>query len=659
MHTRPAQRAICGRILLFLLLLAAVPGGNTLRAQGKPDAQQARLDASVRAAEGVRAVKRLQYSYSHYLDAGLWDDLADLFADDATLAFPDGEVRGRQALRLHFMRQAGRSSTGLAAGQLHTHLMMQPIITLGDDGRSAKGTWHEMAMLGRYAVSASWQGGIYENEYRLDRGVWKISRVHYFPQYGGGFDDFGHKAQARWNIPYHFEAKHVGVTVPQAALDALAGSSAGGVSGLQRRIGQLSDETAVHNLQHVFGYYLDRKLWDDVADLFTTDGTLRLSERGAQFHGRAPILQALEKSFGPAPLRRGELFDHILLATVVTVAPDGLHAAARSTQLGMLGVNGEYAKWELGVYENQFVKQGGLWKLSAVRYFPRMSTDYDRGWAVDGKPVTRPVAFHYVNPVTGHRVRNAALPSLRSGPAASAVDGGSATLLQRLQQQADAAIAVDAVENLNSSYGYYIDESAWDNMADTFASVGSKELTGAGVYVGTERIRKALNLRGPAGGRSANFYTIHQLVQPVIHVSDDGLSAKARLRLFQAGGNADGSSGSWIGGIYENTAVFENGEWKFGVQDLHHIFNASYRNGWARVGPSATTLAGRPASPRDARGGGITQGLGGAAPASRFATELPPDRKIRARQYAFPEIVEPAFHYVNPVSGRAPRELVN
>ena len=37
----------------------------------------------------------------------------------------------------------------------------------------------------------------------------------------------------------------------------------------------------------------------------------------------------------------------------------------------------------------------------------------------------------------------------------------------------------------------------------------------------------------------ANFYTIHQLTQPVIHVSEDGLTAKARLRLFQAGGNAD------------------------------------------------------------------------------------------------------------------------
>ena len=215
-------------------------------------------------------------------------------------------------------------------------------------------------------------------------------------------------------------------------------------------------------------------------------------------------------------------------------------------------------------------------------------------------------------------------------------------------------------------------------MSDTYAEkAGAKELTGAGVYVGREKIRKALVARGPAGGRSSNFFTIHQLVQPVIHVREDGKSAKARLRLFQSGGNADGSSGSWIGGIYENTAVFENGEWKFGVQDLHHLFNASYRNGWARFKPpspaatappapaasaqvAATTVA-TPASGaagRGVAGGGITQGLGGASSPASWMTEIPPDRKIRARQYAFPKITEPAFHYKNPVSGRMPADLL-
>jgi hypothetical protein len=233
----------------------------------------------------------------------------------------------------------------------------------------------------------------------------------------------------------------------------------------------------------------------------------------------------------------------------------------------------------------------------------------------------------------------------------------TAQQLADLQRRIAVVTGIDAVENLNSSYGYYIDESDWNSMADTYSvDRGAKELTGVGTYVGRERIRKSLMLRGPTGGRTGNFFTIHQLTQPVIHVADDGLTAKARARLFQAGGNADGSSGSWIGGIYENTAVFENGEWKFGIQDLHHLFNASYRNGWARVGAGTGPLTGRAPSPRDQRGGGITQGLGGASTGASWSKDFPADRKIRARQYAFPEITEPAFHYANPVSGRAPAQ---
>jgi hypothetical protein len=188
------------------------------------------------------------------------------------------------------------------------------------------------------------------------------------------------------------------------------------------------------------------------------------------------------------------------------------------------------------------------------------------------------------------------------------------------------------------------------------------------------------------------------LAQPVTTVAADGATAKQRLRLFQDGGAANGSSGSWIGGIYEETAVFEDGEWKLATQDLHHLFNASYRNGWARVGgvtklksqgnapgPAAAAPAARaggappaaaststaprtggqgasvppPPAGRDVPGGGLTEGLGGMRAGNSYAQDFPPDRQIRARQYAFPDIVDVGFHYVNPVSGRPPKVLVN
>ena len=685
---RSRALAAATAILALFCSIPALQAGEAVN----PDLAQ--LEAGTRAAEAVRSVKRLQHAWTHYINEGLWTDASDLLTAKATAQFGTVSASGRDAIRRSLMQQAGRGQNGLAAGQLHMHLIMQPIITLGADGRTAKGTWHEVSMLGQFGQSARWAGGIYENEYALDGGAWKISRLAYYPQYAGNFDDFGHKAPPKWNIPYHFDSKHVGLSVPPAALATLAAEAAprraeGWFLALDRRVAALNDETEVQNLQHAYGYYLDRKMWDDVADLFAGDGYLEHANQGA-YVGREHIRKALDVLYGPTPLRRGELFDHIMLGTVVSISPDGLHAAARTTQLGQLGLVGEFASWELGIYENQFVKQDGKWKIAAVRYFPRLSTDYDLGWQRDAKPAPQvstmlppdrkpaarfasypalqSVGIHFANPVTGRRAGNpggavVSIAQVAPPPKSAASklgDGIAASMplpaekLVALQKRIHAAIGVDAVENLMSSYGYYIDESAWDEMADTYGSTGSKEITGAGVYVGQDRIRRILKLRGPLGGRSANFFTIHQLTQPVIHIAGDGLTAKARLRLFQDGGAADGSSGSWIGGIYENTALFENGEWKFGIQDLHHLYNASYRNGWARVGPEAGQLKGRPPSPRDQRGGGITQGLGGAATPNRFVTEMPPDHAIRARQYAFPEITEPAFHYVNPVSGRVP-----
>src|SRR6185436_3459864 len=83
-------------------------------------------------------------------------------------------------------------------------------------------------------------------------------------------------------------------------------------------------------------------------------------------------------------------------------------------------------------------------------------------------------------------------------------------------------------------------------------------------------------------GKPSDFLTLHQTVQPVIHVSADGRSAKTRVRLLQLGGPA-GGEGSWISGIYENTSVDEDGTWKLSGMDLDYVWQAPSRGGWVRV----------------------------------------------------------------------------
>ena len=48
----------------------------------------------------------------------------------------------------------------------------------------------------------------------------------------------------------------------------------------RERVERLEDHDAIENLQANYGYYFDKGLWDEVADLFTADGSFEYGQRG-------------------------------------------------------------------------------------------------------------------------------------------------------------------------------------------------------------------------------------------------------------------------------------------------------------------------------------------------------------------------------------------
>ena len=623
-----------------------------------------RLEALTQRVEAVSAIKRLQHAYGHYSELGLWHDFADLFADTGIGYYTQGAL-DREGIRALFLKEVGGGRLGLADGRIYPHISMQPVVTLAADGQSGRGRWHIMAMLGGYGRSASWAGGVYENQYVLENGIWKIKEVRYLPQYSGRYEDPGWTA-TREPTPVHFDAARVGkpvLDVPQPARPATTPTLAAlgkRLADVAARARRLSDEIEVTNLQHQYGYYVDRKMWDDVADLFAADGTMEIGLQGV-YAGRTSIRRGLN-AFGGARLAEGEINDHIHLQTIVSVMADGRTARARGTDIGMAGTAGGRPLWSQSIYENEFVKQGGVWKFKAMHVYPRFIVDAEAGWAKDAQPAPGPsrafppdrpptetydiyprfhiAPLHFDHPVTGRSpqypegTRAAPRPSsTRTAPAAVKTADALESLLVATERSMERSKAYHASENLATAYGYYIDEFAWDETADIFSRDGWKELSYVGTYVGRERIRQSLKRRYP-NPRSPNFLTLHQIVQPVIHVSADARSAKIRGRLFQLGGPA-GGEGSWMSGIYENTAVDEGGTWKLSGMDLDYVWQAPSRGGWVRVKAPPT------------------------APEVAMAREFPPDRPLRGSIAApFPNVHDVPFHYKNPVSGRVPPVLL-
>jgi hypothetical protein len=175
-----------------------------------------RIEADLRGTESIRAVKRLQYAYGHYAEQGLWNDLADLFADKGVGHYPAGDL-GREGIRKLFIQDVGKGNLGLGEGVFYPHIMLQPVVTLDPDGKTAKGRWRVLAMLGSYGGAAIWAGGVYENEYILESGVWKINDLHFYSQYGGRYEQPGWNAD-KGIIPIHYAPAQAGAPISKSAI---------------------------------------------------------------------------------------------------------------------------------------------------------------------------------------------------------------------------------------------------------------------------------------------------------------------------------------------------------------------------------------------------------------------------------------------------------
>ena len=209
--------------------------------------------------------------------------------------------------------------------------------------------------------------------------------------------------------------RHKATPVPDDPAAAAAGSAA--LDALDKRIARLEDANQIEIVQRAYGYFVDKAQWTQLSQLFSKDATLEIGGRGV-FVGRDRVLEYMHTAFGQDGIKEGSIINHMQFQPIVDVDPDGLHAKQRMRAFVMS--NGG---WGLPLYENEYVKEDGVWKISRLHGPFTMYTSWD-GWAKAATPNTRPesfgvppdlpptvvyldypsyyiVPFHYPNPVTG------------------------------------------------------------------------------------------------------------------------------------------------------------------------------------------------------------------------------------------------------------------
>ena len=168
------------------------------------------------------------------------------------------------------------------------------------------------------------------------------------------------------------------------------------LTALEARIDELSaqlrrqqDIDALRRLHFTYGYCMDKWLFDDIVDLYSSDCTLQFMN--GVWHGREGARRLYNWTDGLRGPQDGMLAEHILAQDVIDIAPDGSRGWGRFRCLLLCGVHSAFKDkfpagwpaqfWEAGIHENEYVREHGVWKIRVFNYRIAFQCDYASGWA--------------------------------------------------------------------------------------------------------------------------------------------------------------------------------------------------------------------------------------------------------------------------------------
>ena len=210
---------------------------------------------------------------------------------------------------------------------------------------------------------------------------------------------------------------------------------------LEERIRVLEDRTRIlldvdeiQKLQRIYGYYVERGQTERLVDLFSDSPHVSYGPSYAVTFGKDNVIKMLssESAFWASKGRKPDDYLHITapISGVVDVDEDGKTAKARWYALMYLhnATPGGGAVFGVGMYENEYVKEDGSWRILRLQFDDIFLSPYDEGWAKTPKlwaklremadsvgqppgdvpdqprsksPFGDQMPFHYKHPITG------------------------------------------------------------------------------------------------------------------------------------------------------------------------------------------------------------------------------------------------------------------
>lgn len=137
---------------------------------------------------------------------------------------------------------------------------------------------------------------------------------------------------------------------------------------LEEQLRKVQDIQEIERLQRAYGYYLEHWMAKEIVDLFADGPDVALEWPEGKYLGKEGVKRYFEGNERNDPEFLHQL---IQLSPIITVDPDGKTAMGRWYCWGAItfprggGVNGTF---QSGLYENEYVKEGGRWKIKRIRW---------------------------------------------------------------------------------------------------------------------------------------------------------------------------------------------------------------------------------------------------------------------------------------------------
>jgi hypothetical protein len=148
---------------------------------------------------------------------------------------------------------------------------------------------------------------------------------------------------------------------------------------LEKQVRNLQDIEEIKTLQKAYGYYLEHWMSKEVIDLFSDDSDVTLTLAAGTYLGK----ERVRGYFSHVKPTQEFLHQVMQLSGIVTVSDDGKKAKGRWYGWGAVAMPSDKLVRQSffgGIYECEYIKETGIWKIQKLRFDQVYSATPKDGW---------------------------------------------------------------------------------------------------------------------------------------------------------------------------------------------------------------------------------------------------------------------------------------